>query len=219
MKSIAVVLAIALMVGTMGCTATPARTSAPSVARRARTDGSPNGTEAADAGAASSPRKKSAPATETFLSLAQAQAKVPFTIHLLKDPSGLALRDFVVFGLHGRPAVKMRNANFDLAQIHEETTKTAATAMLEAVPRTADPTKMVFDSRYMVKVRIAGAEAISWDATSGVNMSVPFSGIVFHVGPDWYGALSSDGKIPRARLVMMAQELANSVAGVQRREP
>ena len=72
--------------------------------------------------------------------------------------------------------------------------------------------QMPFDPRYMERVQVGGAEAIAWDAidTGGANnrLVVPFSGVVFQIGPDWFTFQSLDGKISRTQLVKMAQDLA-----------
>ncbi len=141
----------------------------------------------------------SPPATAS-MSLADAQQQVGFALRAPRDPLGQGIRAYEHFP---RGAV-IRNKDLSIAEWHSSSEASASSEMWSAVPNGE------FDPRYMERVTIAGAEAIAWDkvdvmdASSGVR--VPFSGIVFRVGQDWY-AINSPTAVPRGQLVRVAQSM------------
>ncbi len=200
MRRISIIFAAALLfASTTACTAQTERTATPSTAGSV-SSGTPTGDVFY-----SEPRFPDPPSSKGYLSFEGAQAKVRFTIRRLRDLSGAELKDFVVVEGWGGPGVQMRSGEFIAGQYHAGTTQKAA-ADVRAFPQ------MPFDPRYMERVQVGSAEAIAWDAvdTGGANnrLVVPYSGVVFQIGPDWFTFQSLDGKINRTQLVKMAQDLA-----------
>jgi hypothetical protein len=199
-RRVSTILAVFLLFASaIGCSARTARTDTSGTAGPAR-----SGTETGNV-FYSAPWFPDPPSPKGYLSFSGAQAKVPFAIRELRDPSGAAFKDFVVVNGYGGPGVQMRSGEFIAAQYNAGTTQKAANDV-RVFPQ------MPFDPRYMERVQVGGAEAVAWDAidTGDANnrLVVPFSGVVFQIGPDWFTFQSLDGKISRAQLVQMAQELA-----------
>jgi hypothetical protein len=204
MRRIAAILVLIVVVtATAACTRGSSHSTAPDAPTAA---GSTAGTDETGTVFYSPPRFPDPPsAGGKYLSRAQAQARVPFAIRPLNDPPGGPLTDFVLVDAGpGRPGVEMRNANLIQAQYHAETTAAAAAIVPKAPP-------VPFDARYMREIRVAGDKAFAWDAVDtgrGTNdVVVPSSGIVFHLGRDWFVVESPDGKVSAEQLVRMAQGL------------
>lgn len=146
------------------------------------------------------------PTAPPEVSIAQARAAVRFKIKLPSVTLGQTLRGATVVdapaGQQGGGAV-LRFDDLQLAEQSYDTTAEAQVGMDNALPGGA------FDSRFMSRTKIAGLDAIYWNATDipgpgGVH--IPDSGVLFRDGTTVYNLLALR-KLDRDALAKIAASL------------